>query len=149
MKTIRLLLATAAACAAFPLLGNAATAPAASSADATSPATLNSERPHLRRQAPGPRAQRRQAERGKLAERLDLSAEQKEQLQAKRATAATAAKAIRSDASLTPEQKQAKLRELHQQAQSDFRSVLTPDQQAKLDTMKRRAHRAAHRRTSL
>lgn len=139
MKTLRLSLAalTLAAVAA-PLLAAEQSAPSDRGAEA------RGTRPHLRRFA-----ELRAGERARLAERLGLTAEQQAQLKTKRSSIAETAKAIRQDSSLTPEQKKTKLRETLQSARTEMRSVLTPEQQAKLDQMRRRFHRAAHRRTSL
>ena len=93
--------------------------------------------------------QRRGMDRVALAQKLGLTAEQRQQLKAKRANTAASVKAIRGDTSLTPEQKKAKLRETLQTSRTEMRAVLTPEQQTKLKTMKQRARRVAHRRTSL
>lgn len=85
-------------------------------------------------------------ERARFAERLGLTDEQRSQLQSRRADVAAAARAIRDDASLTPDQKREKLRATRQAARGEMRAILTPEQQAKFDTMKPRAPRRAHRR---
>ncbi|HVS53142.1 MAG TPA: hypothetical protein VHD62_12370 [Opitutaceae bacterium] len=72
-----------------------------------------------------------------IAKKLDLSADQVSQLKAKRAGTAAALKSIRADANLTPEQKKAKARETLQAARNDLKSVLTADQQAKLQQMRK------------
>lgn len=74
---------------------------------------------------------RRQAVRQRVAKKLGLSADQISQLKAERAKIATTVKGIRADASLTPEQKKAKVRETLQSARTAMRGVLTPEQQAK------------------
>jgi Spy/CpxP family protein refolding chaperone len=92
--------------------------------------------------------QRRAALRQKVAKKLDLTADQKAQLKAKRASVVAAVKAIRHDASLTPEQKKAKARETLQAARADVRNVLTADQQAKLQKarqhLRQRLNKAAN-----
>lgn len=109
---------------------------AATAADSAAPAP----RAHL-----GVRAKllRRAALRRHAMRKLGLTDAQKTQLKATRANTAAAVKAIRADASLTPEQKKAKVRETLLAARTQARSVLTPDQQAKLQQM-RSKHRKAH-----
>ena len=83
--------------------------------------------PYLRAMA------QRQEMRKRIAHRLGLSADQIAKLKASRLETATAIKAIRADASLTPAQKKAKARETLQGTRVAMRSVLTPDQLAKWD----------------
>ena len=80
--------------------------------------------------------QRRAAIRRQVLHRLKLSEDQKAQLKAGQAKTRDAVKAVRADTSLTPEQKKAKVRETLQTARAEMRSVLTPDQQAKLDRIR-------------
>lgn len=82
--------------------------------------------------------QRRAMIRAHAAQRLGLTEEQKTQLKAVRQQTRGAVQAIRSDASLTPEQKRAKVRETLQGAQGQFRQALTPDQQQQLQKMRQR-----------
>ena len=77
-----------------------------------------------------------------LAGRLNLTAEQRTALKTDRAKTAAALKAIRGDASLTPEQKRAKARETLQAARQTARNTLTAEQQAKLQKMR---HNLKHR----
>ena len=86
----------------------------------------------------------RRAIRQRLAQRLGLSAEQVTQLKAARLKAVADVKAVRADASLTPEQKKAKVRETPQAARTEMRGVLTADLQQKLDQLKKRL-RQLHR----
>jgi Spy/CpxP family protein refolding chaperone len=58
-----------------------------------------------------------------------LSAEQKQQLMEMRATARDQAAIIRNDQTLTPEQKQQKLQELHANTREQMKAILTPEQQ--------------------
>ena len=74
----------------------------------------------------------------RIAKKLGLSADQITQLRASRANAVAAVKAIRADATLTPDQRRAKVRETVQAAHTAMRGVLTPDQQAKLREMRTR-----------
>lgn len=92
---------------------------------------------------------RRPAVRQHLAQRLGLSADQVSQLKATRASTAAAVKAIRADASLTPEQKKAKTRETLAVARTQMRGVLTADQQAKLKQMRAALRKRVHARPAL
>ena len=58
-----------------------------------------------------------------------LTADQKKQMGELRATAHDQAGIIRNDQTLTQEQKQAKLKELHASTRQQMKSVLTPEQQ--------------------
>src|SRR4051812_3887109 len=109
------------------LSGSAFAADAAPS-DTTAPAAKHQ---HHRRVAA--KRQHRAELRKHIAKKLDLTDAQKNQLKAKRTELKTALQGIRNDTSLTKEQKHAKARELLQSARTNFRSVLTPEQQAKLD----------------
>jgi protein CpxP len=79
--------------------------------------------------------------RAHIAKRLDLTDAQKGQLKARRAETRTALQALRADSNLTQEQKRAKAKELVASSRTDLRSVLTPDQQAKLDQMRERVRK--------
>ena len=79
---------------------------------------------------------RRKAVRQRIAQRLNLSADQIAQLKAARANTVAAVKAIRTDASLTPDQKKAKAQETVQAARASMRGVLTADQQAKMGKLR-------------
>lgn len=83
---------------------------------------------------------RRAALRHHLAKRLGLTDAQKAQLKSDRASTAAALKSIRADASLTPDQKKAKVRETLQSARMQLRNVLTAEQQAKLQHLRARLH---------
>jgi Spy/CpxP family protein refolding chaperone len=83
---------------------------------------------------------RRAAIRHHLAKQLALTDAQKTQLKSERTAAAGLVKAIRADASLTPDQKKAKIRETLTAARTQMRGVLTPEQQAKLQAMRTRKH---------
>ena len=74
----------------------------------------------------------------RVAQRLGLSQEQVGQLKADRAKTAAAVQAIRGDATLSAEQKKAKVRETRQAARTEMRGMLNPDQQAKLDQLKKK-----------
>jgi Spy/CpxP family protein refolding chaperone len=110
----------------------AAALPTVNAADATAPAPA-AKHPRLRAML-----MVRRAVRQRVLKKLGLSADQVTQLKADRAKTATAVKAIRFDSSLTPDQKKAKVREAMQAARTEMRSVLTPDQQAKLQQLRAR-----------
>ena len=114
------------------LAATLATLPFANAADdgTVAPAAAAGRHPRLRA------LMQRQAVRQRIAQRLDLSADQKAQLKAARASTAAAVKAIRTDASLTTEQKKAKVRETLQATRTQLRGVLTTDQQAKLGQLR-------------
>jgi len=102
------LLAAGLAVAAIPFV-NAAKVDAKAAARADKK-ELAGKRPLLRAAAD------RQALKQRIAKRLDLSADQVAQLKTKRADVAASIKSIRSDTSLTPEQRRAKVREAIQSA---------------------------------
>lgn len=123
----------------FIVLGLATAVLPAFSADSnTTPAAPRPERPPLRALAA------RRAVQARVLKRLDLTAEQKTQLKAQRDATAGTLKAIRADQSLTREEKKAKAREVAQSARTQMRSLLTTDQQAKLDKMRERLRAARH-----
>ena len=121
----------------FIVLGLATAVLPAFSADSdTTPSSPRPERPPLRALAARPARQAR------VHQRLDLTAEQKTQLKAQRDATAGTLKAIRADQSLTREEKKAKAREVAQSARTQMGSLLTTDQQAKLDKMRERLRAA-------
>ena len=83
--------------------------------------------------------------RAQVAKRLDLTADQKAQLKAKRAATAASLKALRADTTLTREQKKEKARELRLSARGDLKGSLKPAQKAKIQKLRERlkARRAA------
>jgi hypothetical protein len=89
----------------------------------------------------------RKAVRQRIAHRLGLSSDQATQLKAARTKTVAEVKIIRADTSLSGDQKKAKIRETIQAARAELRSVLTADQQAKLDKL--RAHLRARRHGSV
>ena len=83
-------------------------------------------------------------ERGeKFAEKLNLTPEQKADLKSIRENAKQQAQAIKSDSSLTPDQRKAKFKELRKSSHEQMMAKLTPDQQAKFKEMRKehRGHR--------
>ena len=75
---------------------------------------------------------------GAIAHRLGLTSEQMAKVRDIQNRTAAAVKPIRADATLTPEQKKAKVRDLVQAGRQEARGVLTPEQQAKLEKMRHR-----------
>jgi Spy/CpxP family protein refolding chaperone len=62
---------------------------------------------------------------------LNLTADQKAQLKSLHENMKQQREAIKNDATLTPDQKKDKMKELHKSQQEKMNSILTPDQQAK------------------
>jgi Spy/CpxP family protein refolding chaperone len=75
---------------------------------------------------------------GLLARRLGLTSEQMAGIRDIRAKTMAAVKPIRADASLTPDAKRAKVREVVQAGRAQIRALLTPEQRAKVERMRRR-----------
>jgi Spy/CpxP family protein refolding chaperone len=73
---------------------------------------------------------------GAMAEKLGLTEEQKTALKPIMETQIQQAQAIRQDSSLSPEQKQAKLKDLREQNQEEISKILTPEQQEKMKQMR-------------
>jgi periplasmic protein CpxP/Spy len=67
---------------------------------------------------------------GKMMDNLNLTADQKAQLKAMREDSKQQRDAIHNDASLSAEQKKAKMKELHKTQSDKMNSILTPEQQA-------------------
>ncbi len=87
---------------------------------------------HQRRRAGHRRGMRMQM----LARKLNLTDDQKQQFQKIRQDTMQQAKTIRSDSSLTDEQKHDKLQQLHKQAHQNMFAVLTPDQKEQLKQLR-------------
>ena len=116
MKTfLKLALLAAGLAVAFPFVHAADPAPGAPAA---------AKHPRLRALL-----QRRAVVRQRVAQRLNLSAEQIARLKSARANVVAAAKAARADTSLEPDQRRAKVRAAVQAARTEMRGVLTPEQQ--------------------
>jgi Spy/CpxP family protein refolding chaperone len=77
-----------------------------------------------------------QAKLQKLASELNLTDDQKTQLKPILQGEVQQLKAVHSDASLSDEQKGAKMKEIHAGAKSQIGTILTPEQQQKLAAMK-------------
>ncbi len=78
-------------------------------------------------------------------EKLNLSAEQKNQIKKIRDDAKSQAQAVRDDTSLTPEQRREKMRQIHRDANKQIGGVLTPEQR-KIWHDRGRERRQYHRR---
>jgi hypothetical protein len=74
----------------------------------------------------------------RVARKLDLTADQLGKIKAVRAQDAASIRAVRSDASLTREQKRAQVLAILQGARTQVRGILTADQQAKLSAIRNR-----------
>lgn len=72
-----------------------------------------------------------------LKAELNLSKEQAEKVDAIQKERMEAMKAIKADTSLSPEQAKEKVMELKKQTHEKMNAVLTPEQQAKLEAMKK------------
>ncbi len=75
---------------------------------------------------------------GLVANRLGLSPDQRTKIRDINAKTAAAVKPIRMDASLPPEAKHARVRQLVEASRTEIRGILTPEQQIRLDRMRRR-----------
>ena len=71
---------------------------------------------------------------------LNLTKDQKDQLKAMRQDAKSQREAIKNDASLTPDQKKAKMKDMEQSLKTKRNSILTPDQISKMKKMKKENH---------
>ena len=89
----------------------------------------------------------RQARHEKMAEKLNLTDDQKTQLKSIHQDAMTQAKAIKADTTLSKDQKKAKLKDLHEQTKTKTDAILTPEQQQKMQQMKanHKGKRGMHR----
>lgn len=65
---------------------------------------------------------------------LNLTADQKAQMKEMRQSNKQQREAIKNDASLSQDQKTAKMKELHKSQMDKMNSILTPDQQSKMKT---------------
>lgn len=72
----------------------------------------------------------------KLATELNLTDDQKTQLKPVLQGEYKQLKAVHDDSSLSPDQKQSKMTEIHDGAKSQINSILTPEQQKKLAEIK-------------
>jgi len=72
----------------------------------------------------------------KMAQKLNLTDQQKQQMQQLRQQNKEQAKTIRNDSSLSPADKKAKLKALHQQSHEQMMGLLTPEQKQQFEQMK-------------
>ena len=77
-----------------------------------------------------------QAKLQSLSSELNLTDDQKTQLKPILQDEAQQIKALHDDASLSPDQKKAKVAEIRQSHKSQMDAILTPEQQKKLETIK-------------
>lgn len=77
-----------------------------------------------------------QAKLQKLASELNLTDDQKTQLKPILQGEVKDLKSVHGDASLSPDQKSAKMKEIHAGAKGQINSILTPEQQQKLAALK-------------
>jgi len=81
---------------------------------------------------------------GRRFQALNLSAEQKSQLQPIFQSSRQQMQALRADTSLTPEQRHEKMQQIRQNQMAQMKSILTPEQQQQLQQMRgRRMHKGA------
>ena len=97
----------------------------------------------------GSTAQTQEKERGergeKLAQELNLTPDQREALKSIRENEKQQAQAIKSDSSLTRDQKRTKFKELRKSSHEQMMAKLTPDQQQKFKEMRKEHRGHGHR----
>lgn len=88
----------------------------------------------------------RHFKKGKMMSDLNLSADQKSQMKEIQQSNKQQREAVKNDASLTPNQKRMKMKELQKSQSDKVNSILTPDQQAKRKTniKQMKANRGKH-----
>jgi Spy/CpxP family protein refolding chaperone len=79
-----------------------------------------------------------------LSTELNLTDEQKTQLKPVLQGEVRQLKGVHDDASLSPDQKKAKMTEIHESTKSQMSSILTPEQQKKLAAMKEEKEKEDH-----
>ncbi len=82
-------------------------------------------------------------QRGKMMQQLNLTADQKNQMQSLRGDMQQQRSAIQNDAGLSADQKKEKMKELHKTQMQKMNAILTPDQQAKMKSFRRQG-KAGH-----
>jgi Spy/CpxP family protein refolding chaperone len=80
----------------------------------------------------------------RLGKRLNLTEDQIAKLEPILATQQQKMAALRSDTSLTRDQRRQQFQAIQQDTKSQFATVLTPDQLQQLQTMRRHGHRGHH-----
>ena len=83
--------------------------------------------------------------RGEGWKALNLSADQKTQIKSIREDARKQMQAVKSDTSLSKEQKKAKMKDIHEDTTSKINALLTPEQQQKFAQMQAN-HKKRHKR---
>jgi Spy/CpxP family protein refolding chaperone len=78
-----------------------------------------------------------QAQLDHLSQQLNLTDDQKAKILPILQNTDTQAQSVRQDTSLSQQDRREKMRSLHESAMTQVRAVLTPDQQAKLDSLKK------------
>ena len=73
----------------------------------------------------------RHFQKGKMMNDLNLTADQKSQMKEIQQSGKQQREAVKNDASLTPEQKRAKMKDLQKSQSAKVNTILTPDQQVK------------------
>ena len=78
----------------------------------------------------------------KIASELNLSDDQKAQIKPILQGEVDELRGVKNDASLSPEQKQAKAKQIHEASKSKIGEILTPEQKSKWAAMKQEASEA-------
>jgi Spy/CpxP family protein refolding chaperone len=134
MKVTRLLNAILSGAMLLPMAALAQTANTTPSGDSNTATTSTAPQ------------EKERGERGeKFAKKLNLTPEQQTELKSMRENMRQQAQAIKSDTSLTSDQKKAKFKELRQTTHEQMMAKLTPEQQAKFKEM-HKEHRGRHGR---
>ena len=85
---------------------------------------------------------------GRRFQALNLSEQQKAQMAPIFQSTRQQMQALRSDSSLTPEQKRERMKEIRQNQMAQMKSILTPEQQQQMQQMRgRRFHRGGEKQT--
>jgi periplasmic protein CpxP/Spy len=110
-----------------------------------SPAAATARGAKSRAAAGGQRAQV-EKHMGKVAQELNLTADQKRQLKPTLQEEAQKVKALRADTGLSQQQKRQKLQEIRQDLLAKIKSILTPEQLAKWQQLRGEKHaKRAHK----
>ncbi|MBI4465350.1 MAG: hypothetical protein HY647_11655, partial [Acidobacteria bacterium] len=99
----------------------------------------------LQKQAEEQQNDRREFAANQLAKRLNLTEDQKSQVQSYLKEQRTQLQTLRNDTSLSRKQKADRMREIQQQTQGKIRATLTPEQQANLDQLRERMQQRGQR----
>ena len=84
-----------------------------------------------------PSQEQMQQRRADMAEKLGLSAEQKAGIKNIRQQERDALKALKDDSSLTKDQRKAKAQEIREASRAQSKAVLTPEQQAQAEALRK------------